>query len=399
MNYVNTFLKDEYKKYTNINYKIEKNLNVDNIYNGYVLPVKKYYNPNKTLCGTGGVSDSQGNYVKSSAMLGYNMSDRLYGGYNFNKKNVEFINESVVYINHFIHHWGHYLIDVINRLWYILDKNIKNLKFVYIVREKDSDCIKGNYLELLELLGIKKENLIQINKVTQFKEIIVPEASLYPGKYFTDEYKKIFDKIIENSKIGKIEPKNNIYCSRSQLSKARKKEIGEEKLEKIFKKNNFEIVYMEKMTVREQINVINNAKKIVAVSGTIPHNILFARNNPHVIILNKTYKLNLHQFLINQIVNAKVDFVDTYISPMPIQYGIGPFIMKVTENFKKFCMENRLILDCNIVYKLTIKEKIWYYLSYLILNRGKIVKDEELSFKKIRRNYKYCQKLIQTNDR
>ena len=389
MNYVDNIVKEKYEKFSNIDYKIEKELKVDVILNGFVLPVKKYYNPHKTLCGTGGVVDSRYNYVQSSAMLGHNMADRLCESYDFNRKNVEYINESVIYINHFIHHWGHYLLDVINRLWYILDKDVNKLKFVYIVRENDGDYIRGNYLELLELLGIKKENLIRINKVTQFKEVIVPEASLYPGKYFTKEYKMIFDRIIENVNIGQIDLKSNIYCSRSQLKKAKRTEIGEEELEKIFNQNGFESVYMEKMTVREQIKVINNAKTIVAISGTIPHNLLFARNAPHVIILNKTYKLNLHQFIINQISNAKVDFIDTNISPMPIQYGKGPFIMKVTDNLKQFCVQNNLKLYCEVDYRVTVQEKIWYYYKYLIANRGRIVKDKEISFKEIRSIYKH----------
>lgn len=392
MNYVDSIVKEKYEKYINTDFKKDKNLSVKVIENGFVLPVNKYYNPNKTLCGTGGVVDSNYNYIENSAMLAYNMSNRLYGSYKFNKKKVEYIDESVIYINHFIHQWGHYLLDVINRLWYILDKNTENLKFVYTVRTNHEDCIKENYLEILELLGIKKENLIRVNKVTQFKKIIIPEASLYPGKYFTIEYKKIFDRIIDNANVTINYPKKNIYCSRSKFKKAQKKEIGEEKLESIFNENGFESVYFENMDVREQINIINNSNIIVAVSGTIPHNILFARNNPKVVILNKTYKLNLHQFLINQVSNVNADFIDVNISPMPVLYGMGPFIMKVTNNLKEFCIKNKLKLNTDVNHRVTIKEKIWYYSKYLIYNRGRIVREEDISLKEIREFYKNSQK-------
>lgn len=388
MNYVDDIVYNDYEKLTNKNYEFKKELKVRIIENGYILPVKKYYNPYKSLCGTGGILNEKMEYVEESAMLGYNMQNRLYGGYKINNI-VEYINEEVIYINHFIHQWGHFLIDVINRLWYILDKDIGNLKFAYIVRENDNDEITGNYLELLNLLGIKKENLIRINRPTRVKKIIIPEASIYPGKYYTQGYKLIFDKIVENINIDENEKnKRKIYCSRKNYKKAFTKEIGEEKIERIFNDNGFDSVYFEQLSVIEQIKLINASKVIVAVSGTLPHNLVFARNNPHVIILNKTYKLNLHQFLINQLSNINVDFVDINVSPMPVEYGIGPFIIKITDHLLKFCEDNKYICNYQSNIKLSIKEKFWFYINYFVKNKFKIVKDKNISFKEIRNYYK-----------
>lgn len=392
MNYVDDLVKEKYEKFCNSNFLREKELKVDSVFEGYILPVNKYYNPNKSLCGTGGVVDSKYNYVESSAMLGYNMSNRLYGKYEFKKENIEYIDESVIYINFFIHHWGHFLIDVINRLWYILDKDVSNLKFAYIVRSNNDDIINNNYLELLELLGIKKENLYKINKVTKFREIIIPEASIYPGKYYTREYKKIFDRIVNNVELHDINPIKKVYCSRSQFQKSYDKEIGETKIEEIFNNNGFESIYMEKMTVREQIETINSSQVVVSISGTIPHNILFLRNPTKFIILNKTYKLNLHQFIINQIVDADVDFVDVNVSPLPVEYGRGPFIIKINKNIQSFFYDNNMTLNQIVSSKLSLKEIIWYYWRYLINNRLKIVKDKDYTYKEIRNNYKNSQK-------
>ena len=391
MNYVEDIVKEKYDYYTNKNYLKAKELSVITVPKGFALPVKKRYNPNKSLCGTGGITNSDGEYLKESAMLGYNMSNRLLGGYSFNKENVPYIDESVIYINHFIHQWGHYLIDVINRLWYILDKNIQELKFVYIVREGDNDRIAGNYLEILELLGIKESNIYRINKVTQFKEIIIPEASIYPGKYYTSEYKKIFDTIIKNANI-KIDPQKTIYCSRGKFKKSSKKEIGEKVIEESFNDNGFESVYFEKMSVKEQIQLINNSKIIVSISGTLPHNIVFSRGNTKFIILNKTYKLNMHQFILDQVSGRKVDFVDVNVSPLPVEYGRGPFIIKITNCLKNYFIDNNFTLNKRVNYKLSLKEKMWFYIRYLINNRLRKVKDSDFDLKIIRNNYMRTQK-------
>ncbi len=390
--YINDFEIEKYEKYSEIDYKSKKKLIATIIQNGYILPANKYYNPDNSLFGSGGVVNETGKYLHSSAMLGENMSNRLYGKYKFNKDKVKYINEKVIYLNYFVKHWGHYLIDVIGRLWYILENDITDYKIVYTTSLGQDEKIKGNYLELLKLLGIDESKLLMVNKVTRFKEIIVPEMSIFPGKYYTNEYVKIFDKIVENCNI-KSKTESKIYCSRKLLKNANKKEIGEEKIEKAFNDNGYKSVYFEKMSVKEQIEIINNSKEIVAVSGTLPHNLLFARNKPHVVILNKTYKLNMHQFLVNQIADLQVDFIDVHISPQPVLYGKGPFVMKVTKFLKEYFKDNNLYLNEKIDCKLTLREKIWFYIRYFYFNKGKIIHDDMFDRKSLRQIYKATQKI------
>ncbi|MGC4441231.1 glycosyltransferase family 61 protein, partial [Streptococcus suis] len=71
------------------------------------------------------------------------------------------------------------------------------------------------------------------------------------------------------------------------------------------------------MSLTEQIRVLNTSSTIVMTSGSLAHNLLFMKDKKDVIILNKTYRVNLHQFLINEMTEARVRFVDIYISPLP----------------------------------------------------------------------------------
>lgn len=391
MDYLDDIVKESYHKFSNINYGLEKELKVEKFEDGFILPANNSYNPYHTLWGTGGVLDKNKNYVENSAQFGYNMSDRLYGKYDFEDNDLVISDDKVIYLNYFNPHWGHYLIDIIGRLWYFIENDILDYKIAYTCKKGINDPIKGNYLELLNLIGIDESKLIMVNEVMRFKEIIVPESSIYPGKYYTKEYKSIFDKIVENSKVTFSNDKK-IYCSRSQFKVANRKEIGEEKIEKVFNENGYQSVFLEKMTLKEQIAAINSAKEIACVSGTLPHNILFSRNNPKLIILNKTYLINSHQFLVNDVVNADVSFVDAHISIKPVLYGLGPFIMTITDNFKAYCKDNNLKCDEAVNYRIDLKTKMWYYIRYLISYRGKNIKESEVDPKKLKELYKRRQK-------
>lgn len=113
MNYLDDIVKENYEKFSNINYESNKELHSKKYMNAFILPVKKHYNPYHTLWGTGGVLNENKEYIEESAQLGHNMSNRLYGKYKFNEKSIIVSNEKVIYLNFFFHHWGHYLLDVI----------------------------------------------------------------------------------------------------------------------------------------------------------------------------------------------------------------------------------------------------------------------------------------------
>lgn len=381
--YIDDIMYSTYKKYINKNYYNEKKLNVIEIEEGYILPAKKHFMQRTPICGNGGVLDKNMNYIKESAQLGHNMNDRVNGNYHFNKNNVEYINETVIYLNHYINHWGHFLIDVIGRTWY----KKKNTKYIFTLDLNQNNFeLKGSFLEFLKYLDIKKEDIIFINKPTKFKKIIIPESSIYPGKYFTTEYKNIFKTVISKIKIKDNEEYKKIYLSRKLLNN--NKETGEKNIEDFFLKNGFKPVYMEKLSLEEQITMINNADEIACISGTLPHNILFAKENTKLIVLNKTYSLNMHQFLINQVSNCNCTFIDVHKSILPVLYGLGPFIIKETTNLKEFADDNNYNYDFRIINDKWRKENIKYIIKYLKINRFRIIKDKYVSAKTLYSFYK-----------
>ena len=92
----------------------------------------------------GGVLDEKLNYIKNSAQIAANMRNRVSGGYSFDYNKVKTVHSKVIYMNYFIHQWGHFLIDVINRLWFAVVN--KDFPIVYTSNINENDIIAGNYL-------------------------------------------------------------------------------------------------------------------------------------------------------------------------------------------------------------------------------------------------------------
>lgn len=370
--YLQELSRGDFIALANQTYLQNKVLTVETVNRGIVLPPLKFktkclnklgLNSEGPLHGKGGVIDDKGNYVSLSEQNAFMMRPRVQGKYSVKHKKIPFIDKEVIYMNFYIHQWGHFLLDVIGRLWYILQDN-SDKPIVYTCYTHDQDNIAGNYLELLELLGIDKNRLIMVNEVTQFAKVIIPESSILPGKYYTKEYKQLIETVIQKATSIDIKKgSKKIYCSRSKLQLAQNKEIGENQIEDIFISNGYTPVYMERLSLKEQISLLNNAEEIVLTSGSLAHNLLFLTQKSKVTILNKTYRVNIHQFLINELSNGKITFVDIYLSPLPILYGLGPFLMTKTTSLCRYLADNHFSIQ-NFSH-LSQKDYLTYYWKWL----------------------------------
>ena len=96
----------------------------------------------------------------------------------------------------------------------------------------------------------------------------------------------------------------------------------------------------------------------------------------------------MHQFLINQVSNCNCTFIDVHKSILPVLYGLGPFIIKETENLKEFADDNNYNYDFRIINDKWKKENIKYIIKYLRINRFRIIKDKYVSAKTLYSFYK-----------
>ena len=331
-------------------YRKDYKLQASEYEGAYILPRKQI--GEIPYCGRGGVLDSNWTYAEPSADYdiyhkereGLEFFEYKFGG-GYQVEDYVKCEDTVIYGGLCHIHWGHFLMDIVQRLWYLLEDDCQ-LPICFSAWENNPDNKwSGNFLEFLELFGIKRDRIRIVYEPTKFKKVIVPAQAIYPGEYYHPKYIEIFDRVTKAAMCKETAIKSfpeKIYLSRQKLKAASKKEVGEAQIEKEFLRNGFTSLYFERLSVVEQIQYLNCCKEVAAISGTLTHNLLFCQNPVHLIYLNKS-SIPLHfQMMVNEIRDLKVTWIDVYQEPFqnfPTSIGYGPFYLKATDEFKRFWRE------------------------------------------------------------
>lgn len=365
--YMDSLFLEEYKLLEEHDIYSEHELEVVEAEKGIVLPYKVVENKK-----CAGVLDGQGNYISLSGFQALSPVDTWGGNYIIHET-IDYIPEKVMYLGRFWKHWGHFLMDMVSRLWYVLERE-PDIKIVY---DSSVDIIiSGVYMEFFRLLGVSEEQLLKISKPTRFKSVIVPECAYKPGICYNNKFKKIFDKVAKNA-LDEMQEKDkyvgkSIYFTRRQLKRKIPLEVGERTIEKLFEDCGFQIVAPEKYSLIEQIAMVRQASKIACISGTLPHNMIFAKEKSELIIVRKTNKPNYRQFDVNQIQNLTVTNIDAHISLKAVGPG-GPFLITNNQNMRKFFNDNFGKCRSSKIGQWILRKiyLLWYIPVYILRNYGK----------------------------
>ena len=312
-------------------FREKRTMEVRDIPQGVILPQKQV--ENGPMWGLGGVCHPSGEFESLSY---YDGGWATHGG-GYSWENEEYLDCDVVYFGMFFNHWGHFLIDLMGRLWYFAQGKGKGLKLAYLGEEEP----KGNFLEIFRLLGLEQEDLLHVTKPTRFRNVIVPEFSCKSCRWYSDEYQSIFDTMISKTLSEGYKPTGfsgleKVYFSRRAFGKAISSEFGEEQILQWMEANGFSAVSPEKLSVRDQIYIWNHAKEIVCLDGSIPMSIAFSKNPKlKLTILHKTSleHLNIELYLLMR--PCDVTFLDVWYEPYkkyPKNIGAGPFLLHLGED-------------------------------------------------------------------
>lgn len=337
--------------------------------NAYILPHKKDH----SVWGIGGVLDEMGNYVVNS---GYDGWFPFGGKYDFDESQISFYDEDIIWFGIFTYHWGHFLVDNVSRMWYVVN-NYNNERIAYVSKGKEID---SNFEDFFIKLGIPAKNLLPIKKPSKFRRVIIPEYSKTDYKYFS-EFTHIFEKVISVA-LNQSKPihlKSKVYLSRLSFRDAQNKEFGEKRIEDFFVEQGFLVLYPEKMSLTEQIVMINNSDTIACINGTIPLNICFLENkNLELIVLNKSAIPHSNLFDFQKIFKiSKVSYFDIFnkrYDKYVKSLGNGPFVLQLTKELVEYVSKtpNYDYLNNGMTYK--VQEKIFFYKRLFILLTIKLVK-------------------------
>ncbi len=306
--------------------------------NATILPLRR--DPS-LLFGRGGVVDCKGNYVALSGI-----PKRVE--FSYPVENPEYRDEKVVYCGYLVNHWGHFLIEGVTRLWYFLEKDSTIDKYVFFLDEQEQREIKGNYRIFLELLKIW-DKLEIINKPITYREVIVPERGIVCLESYTPKLTKVFDAVAEN-----VIPQpdwdtpEKIFYSRSQFAKGLQFEFGFASIDNFFEKNGYKVLYPEKVPLDRMIHYIRNSQVVASLSGSLPHNMLFANQGQKLECVERLVISDDNQTDVNRMRELDVTYIDANIPLYPVDF-VGPFVMGYTEELRRFA-EDRGYLPPDDMY-------------------------------------------------
>lgn len=329
-----------HRKAMGIDYEIHRDLKVEIVPNGIIHPLEVPEGGREEYLNYGGVTDENLNFIKLSLMerdkafsVSENDYDKMFIGANPNRdfSNIDYIDEVVVYIGPMHRHIAHFYLECFSRWWYFLDSQNLKYKIAYMPM---IGGLTDWHSEFFELMGIKTQQVISIDKPIKFKSVIVPEQSMCLNLSYHQKYKELFDKIAEN-----IKPLHykKVYFSKVYGGKAH---ISFSLADEIYTQNGYKVLYTECLSVKDMIAALKNCEEFVSQSGSNAHNAIFCGDNAKVTILNRSAHFHPCQTMINRLRNLQVTYVDVFCKALPVDWSSGPFIFLYTDELKKYLVSN-----------------------------------------------------------
>lgn len=322
----------------------------------------------------GGVFDSDGVFVKRTSKRRFGTSEWAVNSMLTDSmcSEVEYKDETVLFIGFIRMHYGHFLVDCCGRMW-ALEEFIKNnatYKIVYISYE---DKIADFALKFFEEIGVEKNRLEYVNRSVQYRKVLVPELSFLPMISMNSNYwVKGFDIVISSckEKCSVNELPKLIYLSQSQYKVGRR--YGENVIEKLFKYNGYEILYPERIPLEKQVVLYNSADVLVCTNGTLAHNGIWMRENQKLVILDRFCEEieNPHQGYINDVRNLHV----TEINACWKGSAHDLCCMKITNELKNWCLGEGMIVRTTWENKYVLDVLKFFFISTCLKVKNRLLR-------------------------
>lgn len=277
----------------------DRQLKVEIVKNGLVLPARRVKGVDTF---EGGVCDNDFNFV-----AGYTRSDPYAGvrrgkaydvgsSYIVDRKEITYLDEDVIFGGVLIGHFGHFILECLSRLWYVL-LSPSNSKVLFVLGRWG---YKAWFDDFFRLMGISKDRIIYVQKPVQCRSVIVPEQSMYVGTSFTKEYLIPYERIKANVTPGNVK---KIYLSRKYIESTKwggGRNHNEQYFEDFFVAHGFKSIAPEKLSLEEQISLILGADEIASSIGTLTHWALFCKPSTKFIMLSRWSVYKGWQILVNE---------------------------------------------------------------------------------------------------
>lgn len=266
---------------------VEKNLNIKIVDNVLIQPSKMDVHKRNMSCNL--FNFAHENIYETHHERGVNHNVFKPESISFIKSDkIKLIETDVIYLGWVFPHYGHFLMESLSRLWF-LEQYSGKAKFLFNVYRDHSQFIGSKKWaeDLLSCFNISSEDIIYSDDFYQAKRVYIPSQSLVLHSSVNSKaqnfiWNKIKSQFADDSAIIK---KDKIYLSRSKLVKDKRKLENEDIVEGVFLRHGFQIVHPEEISLKQQIEILSQAKVVVGPSGSALHNAAFMRKGSLLISL------------------------------------------------------------------------------------------------------------------
>ena len=202
------------------------------------------------------------------------------------------------------HHFGHFLLESTNRLWWPLMEDFGGW-FVFQNTRPGKD-VPDFATRFFRLIGIE-DRVRVVETPLSFDRVIVPHRALVIQKSIHSHCRVPFLKAGQAAE-RHVRPSRafardaaGLYVSRTHFLKRRS--FGERRLERAFLDEGYQIVHMEEHPLEQQILAVRNTMTIAGVAGSAFHSILFSDARKQCVYICKDYNINSNFFMVDEVMN------------------------------------------------------------------------------------------------
>ncbi len=174
--------------------------------------------------------------------------------------------QEVIYGGIFFTHWGHFLIDTLQRLWYAKGLDLP-IVWVATWGEQTKHEVQSWQVEIFKNLGIHNTHIF-LKEPTNFSKVHFPEPGFSIYSHLHPQHVEFLSYHEEPVTSGKY-----VYFSRANYKGC----VNEKHVEAMLRKRGWQIVYPETLSVEKQLSAISSAEVCLMIAGSAQHSMLFTK--------------------------------------------------------------------------------------------------------------------------
>ncbi len=180
----------------------------------------------------------------------------------------KFSAQEVIYGGIFFMHWGHFLLENLQRLWYAKQCNLPIVWVGINGFTYSPSLFKPWQSEIFSALGIHNEHIF-LQEPTQFAKVHFPEPGSGINTHLHPEHARFLGYHEEKPQSGRY-----VYFSRAKIRGC----ANEAQMEQILQKKGWRIIYPEELSVSQQLHELSSAQVCLMIGGSAQHTLLLTKN-------------------------------------------------------------------------------------------------------------------------